>query len=381
MTSSSKRSEGTLTAIAALYDAALDESLWPEALAKLTQVTASQASSFWVLDSRQGSRLSTFLSINFDAGAIADYLGGMARLDPTVRHLLAHPRHSIVHDGMLGAADDEDTRTYLDWHERNVETRFRLVGQSDLGSKLQAGIALHRTRLAGRYDAQDIAQFEFVHKHLQRALAVGLRLGSLATAGQVTADLLDRNVAAVVLLDERRRIVFMNRAAEELKTQGDGLRFCADGVHAVSRREDEQLQALLARAIGWQQDGHSIGGILRVSRPSGRHPYGVRITAVARPPVALTTFRPAICLMISDPGQPTGPPAPHLQALFNMTRAEARLAVRLAAGQSLRTAASRLGITYGTARSRLTQLFRKTNTQSQAQLMRLLLTVLVEHDS
>jgi DNA-binding CsgD family transcriptional regulator len=57
-----------------------------------------------------------------------------------------------------------------------------------------------------------------------------------------------------------------------------------------------------------------------------------------------------------------------------MTQAEARLAVRLAAGETLRAAADRLGITYGTARSRLTQLFRKTNTRSQGQLIRLLLT-------
>jgi PAS domain-containing protein len=307
MNARSNWSEPTLTAIAALYDAALDERLWPDALAKLTQLTASQASSFWVLDSSQGSRLSTFLSINFDARAIAGYLGGMASLDPTVRHLLAHPRQSIVHDGMLGPGDDDDTRAYLDWHERNVETRFRLVGQSDLGSSLQAGIALHRARTAGRYDQQDIAQFELVHKHLQRALAVGLRLGSLVTTQQVTADLLDRNVAAVVLLDERRRIVFMNRAAEELRGRGDGLRFCADGVHAAARREDEQLQVLITRTIGLQQSGHSIGEVLRVTRPSGRQPYGLRITAVGRPPVALTSFRPAVCLLVSDPEQPIGP--------------------------------------------------------------------------
>jgi hypothetical protein len=250
------RTERTLTAIAALYDAALDERLWPDALAKLTHLTASQASSFWVLDNSQGSRLSTFLSINFDGRAIAEYLGGMASLDPTVRHLLAHPQHAVVHDGMLGPGDDEDTRTYLDWHERNVEARFRLVGQSDLGSYLQAGIALHRTRSAGRYDPQDIAQFALVHKHLQRALAVGLRLGSLASTQRITADLLDRNVAAVVLLDE-------------------------------------QLQALLARTLGLLQSGHSSGEVFRVSRPSGRQLYALRISAVARPPVALTAFRPA----------------------------------------------------------------------------------------
>lgn len=45
----SKTSDRTLETIAALYDAALDQTLWPVALAKLTRLTSSQASTFWVL--------------------------------------------------------------------------------------------------------------------------------------------------------------------------------------------------------------------------------------------------------------------------------------------------------------------------------------------
>ncbi len=367
----------TLAAIAALYDAALDESLWPAALAKLTQLTGSQASSFWVLDGSRGALHPTFVTINFDPRAVQDYIGGMASLDPTVRYLLAHPRESIVHDGMLGPGNDEVTRRYADWHERSVETRYRLIGQSNLGSKLQAGIALHRTHQAGHYDPSDIERFAVVHEHLRRALTVGARLGSLASAQRFSTALLDGSTTAVVLLDAQRRIVFMNRTAEELKTRGgDGIRFSADGIRLAVRQEDERLQGLVAQAIHSQQSGRSIGGVMGASRPSGRHSYGICVTAVAQPPVALTLFRPAVCILISDPERPTELPVPHLQALFRMTRAEARLAVRLATGETLRGAASRLCITYGTARSRLTQLFRKTNTQSQAQLVRLLLTVM-----
>jgi hypothetical protein len=36
--------------IQAFYDAALDESLWPAALKDLSNLTGSQAASFWVLD-------------------------------------------------------------------------------------------------------------------------------------------------------------------------------------------------------------------------------------------------------------------------------------------------------------------------------------------
>src|SRR6185312_659807 len=153
---SASPTDGSFAAIAALYDAALEERLWPDALRKLTEVTGSQASSFWVLDRSSPSPLHpAFISINFDRKAVDEYVGGMASLDPTVRYLLAHPGDSIVHDGMLGNGRDEETRCYLDWHERSVETRFRLVGRCSLAAGLQAGVALHRAPEAGRYEIAD----------------------------------------------------------------------------------------------------------------------------------------------------------------------------------------------------------------------------------
>lgn len=122
--------DGSFAAVTAPYDAALDERRWPDALRKLTEVTGSQASTFWVLDRSSPALLHpTFITINFDRKAVDEYLGGMARLDSTMRYLLAHPQDSIVHDGMLASGSDEETRCYLDWHERSVETRFRLVGR------------------------------------------------------------------------------------------------------------------------------------------------------------------------------------------------------------------------------------------------------------
>jgi DNA-binding CsgD family transcriptional regulator/PAS domain-containing protein len=370
--------DGSLTAIAALYDAALDERLWPDALRILTEVTGSQASSFWVLDRGSPSLLHpTFITINFDRKAVDEYLGGMAPLDPTVRYLVAHPNDSIVHDGMLGSGRDEQTRCYLDWHERSVETRFRLVAQCNLAAGLQAGIALHRAREAGRYEPADIERFRLMHQHLSRALTVGAKVGSLTSLQRLGEDLLDRSSAAIFLLDSARRVVFMNRAAEAMKTREDDLRVSADGLHLSVPREDEQLQSLIRQAAASsQRPVGSPGEVMRASRRSGRRPYGVWVIALARVPAALSLFRPALCVLISDPERRLCPSVQHLRTLFNMTDAEARLAVLLADGESLRLAAEHLGITYGTTRSRLTQLLEKTSTRSQTELIRLLLTVL-----
>jgi hypothetical protein len=81
----------TLTTIGAFYDAALNASRWPEALRKLTELTSSQASRFWVLDGADESLDPAFSVINFDPRAVTEYVNGMARFDPTVRYLLFCP--------------------------------------------------------------------------------------------------------------------------------------------------------------------------------------------------------------------------------------------------------------------------------------------------
>lgn len=368
--------EAELEVIAALYDAALDESLWPRALEQLMQHTGSQAASFWVLNPADPSRLSTFVCRNFDRKTIDEYLGGMASLDPTVRYLITHPSARIVHDGLLGGGRDEMTRNYLEWHERNVETRFRLVGQSSPAPALQAGVALHRARSAGSYEAGEIERFAVLHRHLNRALAIGARLGSLACIQQLNAQLLDRSGAGVVLLDSQRCVAYLNSAAEDLESRRDGLQLHAQGIRLRNESENAYLQSLIGQAIGPpNRKGRPGCEVMRASRSSGSQPYCIWVMSVSAPPAALTLFRPAVCILISDPDRQTGPAIPHLQKLFNMTPAEARLAVHLANGVSLRAAAQPLGITYGTARARLTQLFEKTGTRSQSALIRLLLTL------
>src|SRR5262249_46880819 len=62
-----------------------------------------------------------------------------------------------------------------------------------------------------------------------------------------------------------------------------------------------------------------------------------------------------------------------LRCHFGLTPAEARLALHLVTGETLRSAALRLSITYETARTSLKNIFRKTGTCRQAELIILIL--------
>ena len=193
--------ERVLQVVQLLYDAALDENLWPGTLRELTDLTRSQGASFWVLDNvsdnREQIRLPAFTSINFDPVAIQQYLEHLVPLDPTVQYLAAHPNEAIVHDGLFITEREKDKHPYYDWHDRAVGTRFRMVAQIRPAPGVQSGIALHRMPKYGRYEPADLNQFTFLYGHLKRALEVAFRLGSLGAVQQATAAVLDRNPAAM----------------------------------------------------------------------------------------------------------------------------------------------------------------------------------------
>ena len=369
--------ERTLDVIGAFYDAAMDETLWRGALERLCDLTGSQAASFWVLDGSEQPRLPTFIYVNFDMSSIKEYLEHTASFDPTVQYLVAHPHEPIVHDGLVITEREKDKPPYYDWHNRRIETRFRMVGQTHVAPKVQAGVALHRTRKAGRYEPKDINRFSFLHSHLDRALAIGIRFGSQAATQQSTTEWLDRSVSAILFLDERKNIVFANRAARVFESAGDGVSLDKDGISLLHRRDNDKLQSLITQELSpVASPSASLGGTMRALRPSGKTPYGIFVSPVSRNYPVLSILRPSVCIVITDPDRQTPLPNPRLQAAFGLTTAEAKLAALLATGEDLRSAAAKLEIAYGTARTRLGQIFLKTDTSRQGELIRLLLATL-----
>jgi DNA-binding CsgD family transcriptional regulator len=249
-----------------------------------------------------------------------------------------------------------------------------MVGQARPAQGVQAGVALHRRRKVGRYEPEDIERFAVLHRHLERALAIGFRLGSLGAMQQCCAELLDFNPTAILMLDERKRLVFANRAAQVLESSGDGFGLSADGVTLTRRQDNERLRALIGQALSAETG--SAGGTMRAGQPPGKRPYGIAVCPVSRRHPGLAALRPGVCIVIADPDRQTPLAGQRLEAAFGLTPAEARLAELLAAGEKLQSAAEQLKITYGTARARLAVIFQKTDTRRQGELVRLLLTTL-----
>jgi DNA-binding CsgD family transcriptional regulator len=272
---------------------------------------------------------------------------------------------------------EKDQHIYYDWHGKWSDTRFRLVGQMSIAPQVQAGIALHRAKRSGRYEAPEVEQLSFLHGHLARALTIGLRLGSVGSLQSGITELLDRNPVAVLLLDEFSRLVYANRSASAMPLNNDGVRLSSDGIVADNKAVNDALQALISEALSPTGAMRAPPPqVVRIPRASGKRPYCVFVSKVGPQHSALSTYKPAVCVIITDPDDQRRPPLQSIQAAFGFTPAEARLAAILSTGADLRVAADELRITYGTARARLAQIYLKTDTRRQGELIHLLLKTL-----
>jgi DNA-binding CsgD family transcriptional regulator len=169
--------------------------------------------------------------------------------------------------------------------------------------------------------------------------------------------LLDRLPIGVIALSPAGAILRTNAAADAILRERDGLERHRDLLRGGRAAMTTVLRAAIAAGCG----------AVLLPRSAGRAP----LAAVVAP---LGPAAPGgLALFIMDPDAPLRTPLALLRNLFGLTPAEARLALILGEGDTVKEAAEALGVSVSTIRYQLRQIFAKTKTDRQPALMRLLL--------
>ncbi len=118
-----------------------------------------------------------------------------------------------------------------------------------------------------------------------------------------------------------------------------------------------------------------------LERFSGRRPYPVMVTPILGRSEHSSIVDAAAIIFISDPEIRDVSIVNVLMEMYGLTPAEAELAQFLSQGNSLEETAKARHVTLNTVRGQLKQIFAKTNTNRQGELLQLLLSGVASVDS
>ncbi|WP_210483051.1 helix-turn-helix transcriptional regulator [Microvirga antarctica] len=178
----------------------------------------------------------------------------------------------------------------------------------------------------------------------------------------------DRFLVGVVVVDETGNVRLMNKEAERIVGENEGIGVVGGILKGAVPKQNTKLHEGLKKAF----EEAYLDEIVSFPRQSGGRPYlvlipGQRFTPEEKPE--------AVVLLLIDTEQRTKVSGDTLVRLYNLTPAETRVALMLIDGKRLDQIAEECEIAQTTVVFHLKNLFRKTDTNRQADLIRVLLSV------
>lgn len=230
----------------------------------------------------------------------------------------------------------------------------------------------------GPFEENEVTFVRTLSPHVRRAVHLSELLGPRDPYQTIEASTLDLLRAGVILVDAGKRIVFCNKAAEELVTSSPGISRKGDYLHLSDPITGNQIASAIDDAL---------------LAPAGAAPEnGIPVTlgSVGAPPIAAwvfplkrrsrirgaETFAPKVAIFFQEIGQSAPLAGKLFVKQFAITPSECRVLVLLTQGHTPAAIAEWTGSSTPTIKTHLSRLFAKTGTKTQAQLVRLAMTAL-----
>lgn len=279
----------------------------------------------------------------------------------------AVPIGSAYRDQILFGEDFRDSRLWREWMAPQdmyggMASRVLDVDGSFWMFDIQRG------RRQEMFDASEFALFERVAGVMRRVTLLHHQLGGISIEREMARRALDELSLAVIVVDRAMQFAYANAAGDELLANAAGpLGLRGGRLLARAASEQSGLKDLVAKA------GDLAGArgqmLLRARSGEGRD-----VSLCVTPLSAAYTLpgRMNDVVIVARSLEPAGGGLAAVRQMFDLTEAEARLALGLASGLSLTEVAEQQGIRMTTARTHLARIFWKTGTRQQSQVAALL---------
>ncbi|MCJ2129087.1 helix-turn-helix transcriptional regulator [Methylobacterium sp. E-045] len=346
------------------YAAALDQRLWPDALAAVSRASGARGS---VIVSLNPLRTPSPIASDGLAEANADYQARWWQFDTRVakaRSFGLRPGHVLFDRHFLTPDEKRGDPFFEDFSVRHRLGELAAFAAVDPIDGCTFTLSMFRDARSDLYSEREVKRIEVLAPHVVRAVGLAAALGQAHRHSEELERGLERMRFGAILLDGQGCVRHVSHLAERLME--GRLRLDADRrTRTVVCCEQARLDDLIAAAL--KPASRNDGASLLLHSAGGRRP--VFIEAVPLPiDVARAAPNGGVLLMLRDLFAPTSETiCPQLEQL-GLSPAEARVAMLVGRGHAPRQVAKMLGITEGTARVHLRACFSKLDLVRQSEL-------------
>jgi DNA-binding CsgD family transcriptional regulator/PAS domain-containing protein len=235
-----------------------------------------------------------------------------------------------------------------------------------------ATLNISRSASRGRFEDAELAFARRMHPHLIRAFELSSKIAPLRKLeGELTA-LIDLSPHGLFVLDQTGRLRHLNRVAERLLAEEGGLRLFGGRLSASDPVTARRLLALI-EAAGSTDVELRRAGAMALPTASRRLPLSISVTPFPSEVGLHPRGGRGVVVCVTDLEAGVQLPEQGMKDLFGMTAAEARLAIAILEGCSLREAGDRFAVSQNTLHVQLASIFQKTGVNRQSELVRLLM--------
>jgi DNA-binding CsgD family transcriptional regulator len=359
-----------------VYTAAAEPEHWADFLQSMKNTIGGTACSIIVRDERQEGMGQHAVSIGVEDKFIRAYKDYYSSINIVYDASLAiSPDSSYI--GTLQSCIDMETYRKSEIYNDYARPQNLFHQCSALLARKEsyaAAISFMRPECEGPYGDEHVQSLTLLAPHLSQAFQLHNTLRSFETSVAGLSAALDQSETAIFLLDGTGRLQKFNAAGYRLIAQGNVLclrdRLLQPRLQKNSAEFDRLIGLTCATGAG---RGLCPGGVMLLHRTAGR-PLHCKLTPFYSDKPFLETS-PSAILFVQDPDRAPASRGDVLLSLYGLTPSEAQLADLLLAGETVTTAAEKRHTTEESARTQLKSIFRKTGTNRQTELIRLMLSI------
>ena len=362
--------------LASLYDAMLDDALWPATSALIDEACGMQGNALLVGEGPKDDVRALFLGLYYRGERREDwereYLDIYHPIDESVPRFRQLPDSRLVHTHDLYTAEELKTSPSYQ------EGLRRFSGQDGLRARLDGPDSSHYAWVTadpvtpGGWEAPQVALIRGLLPHLRQFIRVRQALAHTEALGASVTGLLDNTRVGVIHLDRRGRIVAANDRARDILRRGDGLSDRDGVLRARAPADQARLERLVAAAL---PAVGAVSGSMLLRRTSVLPQFVVHVKPVGLHQPDFGAQRTAVLVLLVEPGNRPRIDPNLVATTLGLTPAESRIAVWLTEGRTVREIATATGRQESSIHWHLRQIYTKQAISRQADLVRLVLSV------